>query len=441
MFFICSQLIMSSRRPSGVERVVELFSDHLREFLTDYPELVSSMPLVQRSQRRHRHGRDEGRRGGQAQHQHQARGRGSRAPSAGRRGGQALQAGQDPQAAGPRSLSRRDAMRLRHALEENATGRISQENLQWLRSLAERPPRDPQPAAAVAPPPPAAAPPAALGPQGELRIFDAHFHLHSRYKNMHTIPQLLNSQVVIPKINAPIMGGLVNFCDPSEIPLEHEIDDIIGGLPYFKISCGIHPQHAHKNIPNYHEVLGRIGSLLNRDKIHGVGEIGFQNITPSNVRLQERVVEDLIKLARPNQLIVLHIRGEAADFCSERTYHHTVRFLSERLPTDQMIQLHCFTGTPQVVHSFQRNFPNSFFSIGGLCTSYNDTQKQALRIIPSNRIVLETDSPYLSIYRNVRNHPGFLGDIAEKVGEIRNIPLKDILRENERNFKIMMNIS
>ena len=233
-----------------------------------------------------------------------------------------------------------------------------------------------------------------------------------------------------------IFVTLMKFHESTRI----EIDHILGGLSQFKISCGIHPQHAHKYIHNYHEVLGRVNTLLKNDRIHGVGEIGFQNLTPSNTSLQERVVEDFIKLARPDQLVVLHIRGQAADFCSERTYHHTVRFLRDRLPSNQMIQLHCFTGTPQIVDSFYRTFPNTFFSIGGLCKTFNEVQKQALRVVPSNRIVLETDSPYLSIYKNVRNHPSLIGDIAEKVGEIRNVSLSKMLMENERNFKTMLNI-
>ena len=261
-----------SRQEEQIETIVEAIAENSRRFYYMNPHLLPNIDMDRGSQRSRNRSHEEaaprGRGSARGRDRQSSRSRGA-APRRGRnsltftnsslsteRSAPAYhptsslppvvqQQGQSP--ATP-ALSRREALRLYHTLDEIKEGSLSQVNLDWLEELAAR-----QPAADVQPTTGAARQPATDGQsttgaaasshssgaqvysessdpptgvkstplieiEGELHLYDAHFHLHSRYKHMHTVPQLLNLQGISPKISLPIKGGLVNFCDPDEIP-------------------------------------------------------------------------------------------------------------------------------------------------------------------------------------------------------------------------------
>ena len=76
-------------------------------------------------------------------------------------------------------------------------------------------------------------------------------------------------------------------------------------------------------------------------------------------------------------------------------------------------------------------------SVGGLVKNFNSHQKDALSKIPESRLLLESDAPYLAIQKG-DNHPVFVGDIADMIGNILNRTGESLLRTNYANFKQLM---
>lgn len=77
-------------------------------------------------------------------------------------------------------------------------------------------------------------------------------------------------------------------------------------------------------------------------------------------------------------------------------------------------------------------YPNTYFGISGLARSFDARQIEALKTIPMDRLLLETDSPYLSV-NNPINSPACIGDIANLVASKMGKPLEEILSRSVEN--------
>ena len=71
-----------------------------------------------------------------------------------------------------------------------------------------------------------------------------------------------------------------------------------------------------------------------------------------------------------------------------------LELLKPNVARTQKVVLHCFTGAQEVVISWCKAFPNCFFSYSGQARLFTEAQKQAVRRVPANRLLIETDSPY-----------------------------------------------
>jgi TatD DNase family protein len=97
--------------------------------------------------------------------------------------------------------------------------------------------------------------------------------------------------------------------------------------------------------------------------------------------------------------------------------------------------MHCFTGGPaEAARSLAMGFTISF---SGIVTYTKAPEVQeAARITPLDRILLETDSPYLAPlpYRGKRNEPAFVVETAKKIAELKNLTLADVAAATTANF-------
>ena len=85
-------------------------------------------------------------------------------------------------------------------------------------------------------------------------------------------------------------------------------------------------------------------------------------------------------------------------------------------------------GTRAVVEDWLEEFLNTYFGFTAPVTSFNQEQRDGLRAVPEDRILLETDSPYMPTHRNVRvNTPAYIGDVAESVAQIQGVPWRELL--------------
>ena len=201
-----------------------------------------------------------------------------------------------------------------------------------------------------------------------------------------------------------------------------------------KYSCiyavvGIHPHeadHAGK------DAVAAIRELAGKDKVVAIGEVGldyYRNF--SRQENQQPLFISLIELAKESALpLVLHSRQAEED---------TLKILKQYLPLQAVV--HCFSGSEQ----FLRDCLELGFFVSFTC---NVTYKKAenlrntLKAAPLERIMLETDCPYLSPegQRGKRNEPSSVKLLAEEVAKIKGISVEEVAEVTTANAKRFFNL-
>lgn len=166
----------------------------------------------------------------------------------------------------------------------------------------------------------------------------------------------------------------------------------------------IHPHHAADLTP---AALVELETLASRPKAVGIGEIGldyFRDLSPREA--QEAAFRAQLRLADRLRLpVAIHDREAHAD---------TMRILSEDASRLPAVILHCFSGDDAMAaEAWRRGY---FIGVGGPLTYPNaDALREILVVAPRDRVLLETDAPYLppTPHRGKRNEPAYLRFVAE----------------------------
>ena len=173
-------------------------------------------------------------------------------------------------------------------------------------------------------------------------------------------------------------------------------------------SAGIHP-HDSENVDK--DYIHQIELMMDSDKMIAVGEIGldyFRNI--SDPEIQKNVFRTQMEIAQElNKPIIFHNRDADADMIS---------ILSE-FPNVNGVA-HCFSSDLETARKFIEL--GYFISFSGNLTFKNSHLPEIARQLPLDRLLVETDSPYLSPepYRGKSNEPGRTRFVAEKLALILN---------------------
>ena len=170
-------------------------------------------------------------------------------------------------------------------------------------------------------------------------------------------------------------------------------------------------------------------------------KMGFDFLKGSSLNNQERLLECQLSLTEPTIPLILHIRGNREDKSGEWAYSHCLWFLKDKIKRDQIIQLHSFSGTTRQIQEWLEAFPNTYFSLSGLIRFFNTEKTEALKAIPIERLLLETDAPYLPIRKNIHhNSPVYLGELMERVAALRGLSLIEVSKWNEDNFQTVFKL-
>jgi TatD DNase family protein len=196
--------------------------------------------------------------------------------------------------------------------------------------------------------------------------------------------------------------------------------------PQFVATVGVHPHDAAKAVP---DTWQRLESLLAHPKVIAIGEIGLDyhyDFSPRDV--QRDVFARQLRIAAAHRKpIVIHTR-EAWDDTIALLEHH---WAPHGLPGI----MHCFTGSPdQAERALALGF---YISFGGVVTFPKAADlHEAARTVPLDRILLETDAPYLAPVpqRGKRNEPAFLAHTARRLAELRGVAVEEIARATTENF-------
>jgi TatD DNase family protein len=189
-------------------------------------------------------------------------------------------------------------------------------------------------------------------------------------------------------------------------------------------TVGVHPHDAAKATP---ETFRRLDDLAKDAKVLAIGEIGLDyhyDFSPRD--MQQRVFARQLELAAgARKPIVIHTR---------EAWEDTLALVREHgLPFGGI--MHCFTGGPkQADDALELGFHVSF---GGILTFPKaDEVRDAAARAPVDRLLVETDSPYLAPlpHRGKRNEPAWVVETARRLAELRGVSLDDIAAVTTRNF-------
>jgi TatD DNase family protein len=191
-------------------------------------------------------------------------------------------------------------------------------------------------------------------------------------------------------------------------------------------TVGVHPHEAAKANGG---TARRLAELLRHPKAIALGEIGLDyhyNFSPPDV--QQAVFVEQLHIAREaGKPVVIHTREAWSD---------TVRILRDHwAPSGLPGIMHCFSGGPdEAGEALAMGFLLSF---GGVITFPKATNvREAARITPAERLLVETDSPYLAPvpHRGQRNEPAFVVETAKRLASIRGITLEEVADTTTANF-------
>jgi TatD DNase family protein len=197
-------------------------------------------------------------------------------------------------------------------------------------------------------------------------------------------------------------------------------------------TLGIHPHEARLADESAYQDMER---LARHPKIIAWGEIGLDYYYDHSPRdVQKEVFIRQMDLAAAAKLpIVIHCRPSEA---SENAWEDCFSLLRENwAPTGLGGILHCFTGTwAQAKIALDMGFMISF--AGNITFPKAQQIRDAALEVPLDRILIETDSPFLAPvpYRGKRNEPVYVIETARKLGELREIAAEEVGRQTTRNF-------
>ena len=188
---------------------------------------------------------------------------------------------------------------------------------------------------------------------------------------------------------------------------------------------GLHPCSVKKD--NLEKEISHVEQMLSQNKFIAVGEIGLDLYwDKSTLDLQKIAFGSQIELAKKYKLpIAIHVRD---------SFDEAIEIV-ERLNDDNLSGVfHCFTGN---LEEAQRiiNLKKFYLGIGGVVTFKNGGINKIINQVSLDRIILETDSPYLSPtpFRGTRNESKYLLNIAHKMAELYNIDIEDIAKKTTKN--------
>ncbi|XP_065942732.1 uncharacterized metal-dependent hydrolase YcfH-like [Magallana gigas] len=167
-----------------------------------------------------------------------------------------------------------------------------------------------------------------------------------------------------------------------------------------------------------------------------IGEVGLDRTVPVKLwRRQKEAFRQVLTLIRKDKVLVIHLLGISSDRIGIDVHFRCIHILQRICDPDQPIHLHCFTGDQELVKLWMDHFSNVFFGFTGVVDSFSVDQISGLRTVPMNRVLLETDSPYMKPGGGDINTPAFIGDVASQVASRLGVTMQYLLRETVRNAR------
>lgn len=203
-------------------------------------------------------------------------------------------------------------------------------------------------------------------------------------------------------------------------------------FPFIYAAIGVHPSETGELTE---EGISWLHKQSENPRVVAIGEIGLDYYWPEPGRdIQKKWFERQLSLADKTGLpIIVHSRDAAKD---------TLEILKGWQQRKTAGVIHCYSYTKELAREYLNM--DYYFGIGGVITFKNARKLvEAVEYIPMDRILLETDCPYLAPepYRGKRNQSSYINYAAQKVAEIKNLSKEEVLAQTMRNAKDFYRIS
>jgi TatD DNase family protein len=209
--------------------------------------------------------------------------------------------------------------------------------------------------------------------------------------------------------------NLENFPEILKLAEQHE---------QIYASVGVHPDYELDAEPAQEQLV----QLAQHPKVIAIGETGLDYFRlKGDLEWQRARFRTHIRAAKAcRKPLIVHTREAAQD---------TLRIMVEEGADQIGGVMHCFTESLEVAQAaIEMNF---YISFSGIVTFKKATSiKEVAKLIPLERILIETDAPYLAPapFRGKLNQPAYVKHVAEEIAKLRGIPLEEVGRVTSNNF-------
>lgn len=252
-----------------------------------------------------------------------------------------------------------------------------------------------------------------------MKLIDSHCHLefdnfdHDREQMLARLQEKLELAIQVA----------------SDISSNQKVIDYILRYPFIYGALGLHPHDSKDFTPQFETWLSQ---NISHPKILAVGEIGLDYFKiHSPVETQKHVFRQLLRFAKLVQKpVIIH---------SREAFEDIFKILNEEKM--EQVLFHCFS---ENWDNARRILDQGFMISLSATITYpkNQTGQEVAAKIPLDRLLLETDAPFLSpqAFRGKRNEPAYVEYTAKKVAELKAIPLELVINKTTENAKRFFNL-
>ncbi len=256
-------------------------------------------------------------------------------------------------------------------------------------------------------------------------IVDSHCHLDALdYENLHE-----NIGDVIAKARAQDVKHLLAV--GVTLGRFEKAYDSLSQFDEISLACGIHPLDIEDEKIDF----SRLRRLVQDKKVIALGEMGLDYYySEVNKNEQCQIFAEQIQIANEvNKPIIVHTRQARAD---------TLALLKENYAEHCGGVIHCFTENWEMARAaLDLGF---YISISGIITFKNaDDLREVVRKVPLDRLLVETDSPYLAPvpYRGKQNQPAYSRQVCEYVAMLKGVKVEDFAQITTQNFERLFKVT
>lgn len=251
-------------------------------------------------------------------------------------------------------------------------------------------------------------------------MIDTHVHL-----NVSPLFEDVDS-IIQSAWDVGVTDFLVVGFDPPTIERALELADRFASI---KLALGFHPTVVHDMTDDDYVMLD---DVLRHPSVRALGEIGLDlHWEPQTLDIQMTHLHHQLKMAQARDLpVVIHMRD-----ATEKTYE----ILAQYAPLKGV--MHCYSGSLEMTVKFLDL--GLHIGLDGPVTFKNaKTPKAVAQAVPLDRLLLETDAPYLAPHphRGKPNTPAYLPLIADEIARLKDLPLADVLTATTHNAKALFDL-